>query len=116
MNTSQYIDTLSKERDINILYEAASIEAWSQPRTTSREIATAMARNDPELLMDAMRAEYLAHVQNHAEECGVALDDVGQGEHMDSAIAASAIIDRDNARAINATQAANEYYGYMGTG
>jgi hypothetical protein len=113
MNIIEFTESIVKQRNINVLFEAVGADAWNDARGTIREIVTALAANDAQALMEAMRPEYVEYMEGYAEDQGVYLDGMESGEYMDSAEAASNRIDRDNAMAINTEL---KYHGYMGTG
>lgn len=113
MDIQEFTESIIKQRDINILFEAVGADAWNDARGTIREVVSALAANDAPALMSAMRPEFLEYMYSHAEQQGLVLENMDNGEYMDSAECASNMIDRDNAQSINQQL---EHYGYMGTG
>lgn len=101
MDIVEFTESVVKQRNIGLLSEAIGIDAWNDTRGTIRDVATALARNDKDALMEAMRPDYVEYMEGYAEDRGIYLDGMDAGEYMDSAEAASMSIDRDNAKTYN---------------
>jgi len=100
MNLNDYIELAIKGHNLGDLYDATGPNAWADDRTTVREIATAINRNDPHALMAAMRDGFLEHMAEAAKREGFDFEnDLEPFEH--DAAHASAIIDRENAAYLN---------------
>lgn len=76
MNIHKYIECCCHGTDLDALYSAACSDAWSNPRSTIREIATAINNNNPQALMDAVRPEFIEFMKGVAEHKGTELVEV----------------------------------------
>jgi len=101
MTKNEFIESLIKSAKLDPLYEAAGPDAWDDPRTTIREIATAIQQNDPQALMEAIKPSFEEYLEGVAEYRGIELEDQDPIPFEHDAQHASDIIDRDEASYYN---------------
>jgi hypothetical protein len=73
MNINDYIEKQINSDHLDALFEGFGPDAWPDMNLTIKQVATALKKNDPHALMDAVRAQFYEYLKRVADGDGVDL-------------------------------------------